>query len=614
MKNPRLPSKAILVLFFFILFVSRTMLSVYAEEASRRFRFIVMGCAHFSTFTPKDYELLARNIKEHNPDFVLFFSDAVDAPEEKPMLILGDDFYREINKLAKVPVLDFLNKRQLTGSPFMPWEKAVLKEGQYCFEYKNNLFIYPVPGSSIGQAGKSTAESQLNFLRNFAGDTSKYNNIFLFASGSSWFGENDDWTRSIPFFVKSKVKYIFGPNLQYFDLKKAQDKEIVSKFMPCYFKRYPGGPSSHHFLTVDIDKHSAAIKLTSLTGAVPVDKKTLSKDEVSSEFHIFRERERKGSLLRLERIIDVLKIKPGMDILDIGAGEGLFTLGFAEALKGTGRVFATEVQQGWFETIRKGAQEKQLKNVFPVAVQLEGIDPFYKQHSFDIIFLCETSSCLLRPEDYFRELKPSLKKKGRLYILNRDHTLSIDDFKGDEFGDFKKVIRLLISERKDFPVFQRLDKDVRDYIKSWRGGNVPVEIRIKITQDFNKIISDRRFFKDLADYYAREDMIVEKNGRPLPGQFSVFTCDIKQYKWFIIGLDSLGVFDPPGKNTVNLLEKDLRMFNKRLLTTIFSSVKKSMFLRVKNSTISLMNSAGYDLSREYDFNKDYYFLEFKRKP
>jgi ubiquinone/menaquinone biosynthesis C-methylase UbiE len=340
----------------------------------------------------------------------------------------------------------------------------------------------------------------------------------------------------------------------------------------------------------------------------------LPEKEAEAEFHIFREKERKGSLLKLERIIDTLKIKPGMDILDIGAGEGFFTMLFAKGLKGTGRVFATEVQPGWIETIRKKAGKERLKNVFAVLVQQKGVDSFYKQHSFDIIFLCESHSCLKNPEDYFRELKLSLKKDGRLYIMNRESTLSTGDFSGPEFGDFKEVIRVLISGGKDSPLFQRLEKEVRDFIENWRGEDVPFGVQAKITRDFNKIISDRRFFKDFVDYYAREDMVVEENGRPQPAQFSKFTSKLKQYKWFIVGLDSLGVFDPQGKCSANLLEEPFRMFNKRLLITIFDSTKQSMFLVAKSNAISLMESAGYELVREYNFNKDYYFLEFKSKP
>lgn len=603
-------SKLIAVLFSFFLFFSKPYLSVYAQEASR-FRFIVIGCAHFSAFAPKDYKLMARSIKEHNPDFVLFFSDTADSLEENPMLTPGDDFYCEIKKL-NIPVFDFLNKRQLTGAAFMATGKNDSEENGRLFEFKNNLFIYPGSKGYVGHGEESAVGSRLNYLKNSIGDTSKYNNVFIFTRGPTWFGEEGEWAKTVPFLSESKIRDIFGPNMQYLDLKKTGNRYTMSKFMPCYLRRLPASPL-HHFLVVDVEGRNAYIKFTSFAASSLIGKGVLPEREALNKFHIYREREREGSLLRPELIIGALRIKPGMDILDLGAGGGIFALPFAETLQGTGRVFATEVRTEWIETIKKRVKEKQLKNVFPVLVRPEGVDPFYKQNSFDIVFLCETYSALQRAEDYFRELKPSLKSGGRLYIMNRDHTISSSDFWGSEFGDYEEVIHVLISKGKGFPVFRRLEKEVRDFVENWHGEVVPLEVRTKIIRDFNKIISDRWFFKDLMDYYAREDTVVVEDGRAQPAQFNAFVSSLKDYKWVIVGLESLGVFDPPGNIPGGALEEPLRMFNRRLLTRIFDSKKQLILSQVKKKTISEMESAGYEFVREYSFLKDYYFLEFKSK-
>ncbi|MDD5506384.1 MAG: class I SAM-dependent methyltransferase [Candidatus Omnitrophica bacterium] len=611
MKTPGLRVKFIVILLAAFLSFSRSATGLCAKETSR-FRFMVMGCVHYSTFSPEDYDLLVQNINRHNPDFVLFFSDATDYPQEKPMLVLGRDFYQGVSKLSEIPVFDLLRRRHLTGALFTPAQKAALKGNQYFLEYKNNLFIYPAPGDPASQE-KPISESQLNLLRNSSGEISSYNNIFLFSPGYSWFSEEKKWGEIAPFLADSKVRYIFGPNMQYFNLRRSGNKYITSKFMPCYLKKCPE-PHLHHFLIVDVDERGASAKFASFAMSSSTKGKALSEEKAEAEFHTFREYERKGSLLKVERIVDALKIRPGMDILDIGAGEGFFTVLFAEALKGKGRVFATEVEPGWLETIKIKAQEKGLTNVFPVLVHPEGVDPFYKQHKFDIIFLCESHSCLKAPEDYFRELRPSLKKDGRLYILNRESTMGTGNFTGAEFGNFREVMQIFISEGKDSPLFRRQNKEVQEFIENWQGENIPIEIQEMITRNFNKIIPDRRFFKDYADYHDREEMIVEGNYSPEPGQFNTFVSKLKQYKWFIVGLDSLGAFDPQEGGRTNLLDEPLRMFNKRLLITIFDSTKSSMFSQVKRKSMLLMETAGYELARVHDFNEDYYFLEFRAKP
>ena len=72
----------------------------------------------------------------------------------------------------------------------------------------------------------------------------------------------------------------------------------------------------------------------------------------------------KETIFRPTRVIGTLKIKPGMNILDIGAGTGFFTFRFAETLKGTGKVFATDVDPNMIEYIKDKMQEFKYKTRF----------------------------------------------------------------------------------------------------------------------------------------------------------------------------------------------------------------------------------------------------------
>ena len=111
-------------------------------------------------------------------------------------------------------------------------------------------------------------------------------------------------------------------------------------------------------------------------------------------------------------------IKEGMRIVDIGAGTGLFTFAFADAVGAGGKVFATDVLPEMLEVIRSKAGEGKYENVFPVLLEEKGgVDAFYKKREFDVIFLSSVYECLDNPDEYFKELLPSLSKKGRLYIV-----------------------------------------------------------------------------------------------------------------------------------------------------------------------------------------------------
>lgn len=609
-------NKLIVILLSFFLSFSKSPSCVYAQEASQ-FRFIIMGCMHFGIFSLENYELVVEKIKQYKPDFVLFLGDTADSPKEMPMEmeVLWQDFYRAIAKL-EIPVYDLLSKCQLTTPLSIPKERTVLKQNQHSFEYKNNLFIYPDSENLPEQTKSFTMENELDFLKKTIGDISKYNNIFIFSHQSPWFeGEKRGWGKIIPFLIESKVKYIFGPDMQYLDLKKVDNTYIMSRALPCYLRRYPESPF-FHFLIVDVDKDKVSIKFVNSKSPFKVEEVSssskseyrFSKQEALIKLYHLSAPKREASFNPL-RIIETLKIKPGMNILDIGAGTGLFTFHFAEALKGTGKVFATDMDPEMIKYIKKKMEEAQFKNIFPVRVKLEGLDPFYKQHTFDIIFLSTVYQCLQHPEDYFRELRPSLKKTGRLYIINPE----VSDFSKIELADFEKVIQGLASKGKNFPIFQRLGKELQDFVKNWKGEGIPPEIRIKIIQDFNKMLSDRWLLNDLMDYYTKEDIIVRGDGRAEPGQFSAFPSNhLRCYKWWITSLDALGVFDRRKKNIDYYILKDqLRLFNEILLIKAFSG--RLDLPGLKSSIISTLQAAGYEFVREYDFLPHDCFLEFKRR-
>jgi ubiquinone/menaquinone biosynthesis C-methylase UbiE len=361
---------------------------------------------------------------------------------------------------------------------------------------------------------------------------------------------------------------------------------------------------------VDVDKGSASVEFVPVGGGgedVFIEKQSLIK------FHIFTEFKRELSAgHNLSRIIKALNIRPGMDILDIGAGTGIFSFRFAEALKGSGRVFATEIDPEMISYMEDKIREAGSNNIFPVLVTPNGLDSFYKERTFDIIFLCETYQCIQEAEGYFLSLSSSLKDTGRLYIINAVNTP--DAFGETEFGDFKQVAGAFSSMGNDFPIFRRLSQETRDFIRGWKGEDIPSDIRIRITQEFNGMLSDRWLFNDLMDHYSKEEITMGETGGCVPKQFSALPYNIRLYKWFLVPLDLAGLFNRDKRLTDYGHYKDIMyMFNKRLLVEALGVSRQPDMQVLKGETISTLKAAGYEFVRSYDFLEEYYFLEFKKK-
>lgn len=323
----------------------------------------------------------------------------------------------------------------------------------------------------------------------------------------------------------------------------------------------------------------------------------------------------RASLLKPDKVMKAISILPGMTIADIGAGSGLFTFFFADALKGTGRVYATEIFPELVDYMHKKAQEQGYKNVFPVLVKRCETPSLYREHTFDIILLCEVYEILWHPEQFMKDLQPTLKKNtGRLYII---YFKGDPDFQKVEFDDFNNVSQVLIEKGEDFPVFKRLSGQNKDFVRHWDGGSIPEKIQEGIVGDFNKMLSDRLLFNELVDYYAD----FETHSRIVLDRFVGYS-DRRLVQWLFTNLDKDRVFDTEKGSISEIDRKGLHRLNRIVIMNIFRDGDKD-FLDIfgfrgeifpsKRTVISSMEKSGYTFVRERDILPMHYFLEFKRK-
>jgi SAM-dependent methyltransferase len=318
-------------------------------------------------------------------------------------------------------------------------------------------------------------------------------------------------------------------------------------------------------------------------------------------------------VLQPVRAVGAIGLKTGMNVVDIGAGTGLFTFPLADALKGTGKVFATETDPKMIEELTKKASAGEYKNVSPILVQSKGLDPFYTKNIFDVILLADIYTYFWDPESFFKELRPSLTKEtGRLYIINPK---AVPDFGEYEFQDIARIFQDIRSKGEDFPIFQRLDKASRDFIRRQPDAEVPEGIRAAVISDFNAMLRDRRLLGDLMIFYRTKAASSEQPGGVLE---KILTArDFFLGKWLVEELDQAGAFDNDKKDLSTIENEHLRALNRMLLTGAcginkFGVKGPTSIYDGKSTIISTLRKAGFDFVSEFDFLEYRYFLEFKR--
>lgn len=316
------------------------------------------------------------------------------------------------------------------------------------------------------------------------------------------------------------------------------------------------------------------------------------------------------AMLPAETVLKVLKIKPGMNIVDIGSGTGFFTFPMAEALNGTGRVFAVELDPAMTEFVAARVKKEGYKNICAATIG-PGPDPFYEKRAFDIMLLSEVfHHYSWDPEEYLRRLNQSLSGAGgRLYII---HFKPAPDFSAIELGDFSGALKILKAKKSYPDILEKICGGAEEFLRTWKGGPVPEAVRGRILTNLNRLLADTGLFGGLL---ARRTMDSPDGWSGLAE--TVFAHDLELLRWLIADLDEKGVFEKAESGLAEAEKSEIRTLNRILLAGILQSdklnfLKGSRAVYVgKRHIIKALERAGFTFVREHEGLPFHYFLEFK---
>lgn len=144
----------------------------------------------------------------------------------------------------------------------------------------------------------------------------------------------------------------------------------------------------------------------------------------TGDLAIFEDAKRDANL-QVDRVMDLLTIRPGTRVADIGAGSGWFTVRAARRIGRGGEVFAVEINRAYLAHIRQRAAKEKLRNVRTVLGRED--DPLLAPASIDAVLLLKTYHEIAKPGEFMRHVRDALRKGGRVGIIDRNG-------KGDDHG------------------------------------------------------------------------------------------------------------------------------------------------------------------------------------
>jgi len=130
----------------------------------------------------------------------------------------------------------------------------------------------------------------------------------------------------------------------------------------------------------------------------------------------------------VKRLAELMGWKAGTVAADIGAGDGQYTFAAVERVGAAGKVYATEIDAKKLAELRDEVAKRKLGNV--IVVESKEADTNLPTACCDAIFLRRVYHHLTKPAEFDAGLVRSLKRGGRLAIIDFAPRAGLDPVEG----------------------------------------------------------------------------------------------------------------------------------------------------------------------------------------
>jgi ubiquinone/menaquinone biosynthesis C-methylase UbiE len=162
--------------------------------------------------------------------------------------------------------------------------------------------------------------------------------------------------------------------------------------------------------------------------------------------------------LEIQRVMDLLHLKPGSNVADIGAGSGWFTVRAARRVAPSGTVFAEDINPKAIEYIQNRAAKEHLPNIQEILGTAD--DPKLAPSSLDAVLMLKVYHEIAQPIPFMQRLRAALRPGARVGIIDRNGNGS-----GTDHGLHQDILEREMTEAGFHEVahYDFTKKDGQDY-------------------------------------------------------------------------------------------------------------------------------------------------------
>ena len=128
--------------------------------------------------------------------------------------------------------------------------------------------------------------------------------------------------------------------------------------------------------------------------------------------------ERPTRVVKVNEVIEKLRLKPGDIVTDIGSGSGTFSIPMAKAIAPNGILYAVDIDQKMLDYVAEKAKKEGVTNLRTVLGEYD--DPKLPVKDVDAAFLHRTLHMIEHRQAYLNATAKYLKPDGRIVVIDKN--------------------------------------------------------------------------------------------------------------------------------------------------------------------------------------------------